>query len=104
MCELNMKPCPFCGGRATKVCHKNNEPFPWEVACSVCGGSVGYYMAESEAVAAWNRRPHNGHTCGECENLNEGNGKSAWCPSAREVVAFSDKACSAFVAKAGGAE
>ena len=68
--------CPFCGKartlkivRASEVLWDEDEgPYPhsesYAVACDAsrpdgpggCGATGGYFMAEAEAVAAWNRR------------------------------------------------
>jgi Fe-S-cluster-containing dehydrogenase component len=46
----NMKPCPFCGGRA-----KVEEPFVI-IHCMKCDVRVGWFDSPEKTVAAWNRR------------------------------------------------
>ena len=58
-----LKPCPFCGGKAEIY----NDGFggDWAVRCA-CGAEVsGYIETEAEAVAAWNTRAE--RTCDECQ-------------------------------------
>lgn len=94
MSGINLKKCPFCGANGASVCTKSREPFPWEIMCVACGGSVGYYRTEEQAVAAWNRCPHDGHTCAECANCNAPNGiGQSWCTHHREMVNFDAEAC-----------
>lgn len=54
--EIELKPCPFCGGKA-KVASGIHEggKYHW-VECTECyGRSVGNSL-EDEAISAWNRR------------------------------------------------
>lgn len=46
---MNLKPCPFCGGRADTT----SGPAIW-VYCTICG--VGYEGELDECVTLWNRR------------------------------------------------
>ena len=64
--EPYLKPCPFCGNKAVKVCSSeeiNGEGFSaksYAVLCSIsdggCGASGGYKDTREEAVANWNQR------------------------------------------------
>ena len=57
MAEL--KPCPFCGGRASIVL-KGGSFF---VYCNRCPGAVVtdyVHQSEEEAIEAWNRRAEDG--------------------------------------------
>jgi Lar family restriction alleviation protein len=52
-----LKPCPFCGGKAAPTHHK----YEWSasVYCTQCGSSTGTQRGKDEnamAVAAWNTR------------------------------------------------
>lgn len=50
----NLKPCPFCGGKAAAF-----EPVSGEwvhVLCPSCGTESDYYDDEEEAIEAWNTR------------------------------------------------
>lgn len=56
MAEL--KPCPFCGGKAEML---NYSPSEWLVYCPACQGMVEQWRkTEQEAVEQWNRRADNG--------------------------------------------
>lgn len=51
-----LKPCPFCGGRA-KI-EKIQVTGNYRVSCEKCPVTVGryWYFEESKAIEAWNRR------------------------------------------------
>ncbi|MGI6751113.1 MAG: Lar family restriction alleviation protein [Anaerovoracaceae bacterium] len=55
---VRLKKCPFCGGEGDIAVgtsygfSKEYEPY-----CRKCGASLGIYITETEAIAAWNRRP-----------------------------------------------
>jgi len=53
-----LKPCPFCGGKATKVYFSDGRLH--EIICNNmdCNMQVEtlYWSTESEAIAAWNHR------------------------------------------------
>lgn len=60
--EIELKPCPFCGGDATTVFYTGYI----YVSCENCGAtsemvkvSKEYCAAEKEAAEAWNRRAEN---------------------------------------------
>ena len=108
-----LKPCPFCGGKAHTF-----HNYLWHVRCDGTGGNYycvmgfGAFVTEAEAIAAWNRRaetvelrtckliPDNHHrvdkvttswgcvcsACGGFHKYTHGKGW-AFCPSCgREVV------------------
>ena len=68
MAEL--KPCPFCGGKAEVVPHKFYSAFEkdWKIesygiVCKTCGTSgYPFFGCELHAVTAWNRRVTDGST------------------------------------------
>ena len=45
-----LKPCPFCGGRASK------DPAAEWVQCEECGATGAAWQGQKEAIEAWNRR------------------------------------------------
>ena len=55
-----LKPCPFCGGKAiiehTHLCNRKRT----QVVCQKCGATNGYCGTESTAIKKWNRREGNG--------------------------------------------
>lgn len=56
--ETQLKPCPFCGGRAEMAGHCNGMSFTAGCANPDCpvGPVTPYLGDEQEAIAAWNRR------------------------------------------------
>lgn len=53
MNENELKPCPFCGGKAKLM----DMGFPHWVYCENCGAKVhGRTFYEEDSVEAWNRR------------------------------------------------
>ena len=66
MSDVELKPCPFCGGKATLVYFDVDDGGKWQVICDDCGACSDYYDEEwnpdnllkgNEAVESWNRRP-----------------------------------------------
>ena len=53
-----LKPCPFCGGKAT-LWQDMGADRPFNILCG-CGGRVGWFETEKETIDAWNRRADNG--------------------------------------------
>lgn len=54
MDEINIKPCPFCGGKP--VIYKSVLDRTVWVMCSECGATSSYSYSEKTAIKAWNRR------------------------------------------------
>lgn len=57
MAEL--KPCPFCGGKASCKPFKWIEFTSYHVCCEDCRASTIEFDYAKEAVEAWNRRADN---------------------------------------------
>ncbi len=60
--KTELKPCPFCGGKARRVIGFMGVNF---FKCTACGATVSfdneyYNNHKNEAVKAWNRRVDNG--------------------------------------------
>lgn len=51
MTEPELKPCPFCGGRAKVM----NGPDDW-VQCDRCGATTAFSATVESAIAKWNGR------------------------------------------------
>lgn len=66
MAEYNLKPCPFCGGKAEIIINKSKQGQTANIYCTKCScrktllrypnyeGSI-----EREAIETWNRRADN---------------------------------------------
>lgn len=60
-----LKPCPFCGGKAIILYHENGDSYRSNiyypskrgaVICEKCRCSLHTYARAKDAVNAWNRR------------------------------------------------
>lgn len=51
---MKLEHCPFCNGTKIDLALIGDE---FAMRCSNCGASTGWYETETEAIAAWNRRP-----------------------------------------------
>lgn len=75
--EIELKPCPFCGGTKIfvgsvaeiELMDKYDENYDlynrqFQAVCDYnvggCGASSGYYKSKATAIEAWNRRADNG--------------------------------------------
>ena len=54
MAEL--KPCPFCGGKAGRFVDNNR----FVVSCKICSANVFSYSSAKKATKYWNRRAEDG--------------------------------------------
>lgn len=55
--ENELKPCPFCGGKAYVA--RDFEISSWTVffvRCICCLVRTNLFLTKSEAISAWNRR------------------------------------------------
>lgn len=55
MSETNLKPCPFCGGKA-RTQENNHYKDIWSVMCKNCFTESDRYHTEENAIEAWNTR------------------------------------------------
>lgn len=53
MAKNELKPCPFCGGKARKF---NGVAGSYGVVCKKCGAKTYPYASQSSATRAWQRR------------------------------------------------
>jgi len=49
-----LKPCPFCGGKATRWRWKYGGE--WTIECSMCQARTRKHIGEDVAIASWNQR------------------------------------------------
>ena len=69
MADVTLKPCPFCGGEASKRLFYGGR---YGVYCDECSSRVGGLCdTEAEAIEAWNTRAELGS--GTCKNLEKRN-------------------------------
>lgn len=58
--EMNLKPCPFCGGEARLTYSTDNHRKPYVTCdtpkCPGCNPYQWHFRTETEAIEAWNRR------------------------------------------------
>ena len=53
----DLKPCPFCGSKASMLYLSDLEGVMWFVCCPSCGiGQQLDYKSEEDAAEVWNRR------------------------------------------------
>lgn len=54
---VELKPCPFCGGKAF-IDHFMQPHDEWRIRCMDCSARVGRYagLNKKEVTEAWNRR------------------------------------------------
>ena len=52
--HIELKPCPFCGGRAD--IHKCHHSKKYYVYCVVCSVETKHYLFDKDASSAWNMR------------------------------------------------
>lgn len=50
-----LKPCPFCGGKAKEFTGEDAAPHRWTVECDACGAHIGS-GTRHRARTKWNRR------------------------------------------------
>ena len=54
---IDIKPCPFCDGKAIIVIKTYAMPYEtYSVECKQCGAQSQGYGSEADAAEAWNRR------------------------------------------------
>lgn len=57
-----LKPCPFCGGKASKVFdpdgteQADGKEWAYTVVCNRCCASTGLCWSEEQSIKAWNDR------------------------------------------------
>ena len=56
MKEIELKPCPFCEGKAEITSYHNAAIF---VQCTDCYATFPHFDSKEEAIEAWNRRADN---------------------------------------------
>ena len=73
----DLKPCPFCGGKARRVYEPEvieeytGKKWAYTVSCERCAASTGLCYTREQADEAWNRRATIEPElirCGECKH------------------------------------
>ena len=55
--DVTLKPCPFCGGEATRTTMRRFKYVSCENSdCSIVVEAGAFFSREEEAIAAWNTR------------------------------------------------
>lgn len=80
----NLKPCPFCGGKAIVTEIPINS---YITVCTNCSSNMAIYRSKQEAIEAWNNRADE-RPKGEWIKL--GNAKNA-APFPSMIVIFNSK-------------
>jgi len=53
--ETELKPCPFCGGKAKLKCEMSMN-FWFRICCIKCEATTRHFLIEEDVYKAWNRR------------------------------------------------
>lgn len=77
-----LKPCPFCGGKAKEFTGEDAAPHRWTVECDACGAHVGS-GTRHRARTKWNRRAER-----TCRNLNPPSCRDFECSECGESSEF----------------
>lgn len=80
--DNELKPCPFCGGEATRV--NNLIPKEWHVVCLECDASTGFCETEQGAVTTWNRREVPAYKAGYKDGYQIGKSEVCTCKNIGE--------------------
>ncbi len=61
MAEIELKPCPFCGGAPYGIKYEYDledlgKAYKYMVLCTRCFARSGRYSSEDVATEAWNKR------------------------------------------------
>lgn len=58
MSDIELKPCPFCGGKAEilKMASFGKELFTVSCCTGGCMANISWVVGKTTAIAAWNRR------------------------------------------------
>ena len=59
--EIELKPCPFCGGKGVEILEDENKYlyYRYMAQCQKCGANAKLSRTKEEARKAWNRRADN---------------------------------------------
>lgn len=66
---IDLKPCPFCGGKAYIV--DGGKDYSFFAGCSNCCSYTEFFKTKDEALAAWNTRPVEDAQASEIKRLRE---------------------------------
>lgn len=57
--NIDLKPCPFCGGKDLSIYLKGMNDRKYAVCCNTCDARGGRKQDKKKAVEEWNRRIEN---------------------------------------------
>ena len=83
-----LKPCPFCRGKARVIKESDPNLIQYKVMCQNCGISTPFIGSREQSEDTWNRRPaseSNLLTCAGCKNFEEDNISDTCAECARFV-------------------
>ena len=66
MSELELKPCPFCGGVPTLEEKDGTNYYRYRVFCEKCAASQAWEHIDRIAISRWNNRVENIVRCSDC--------------------------------------
>ncbi len=72
---IELKPCPFCGGKAEYICYDDEEYHI--VRCKDCGAEIGWIDSKEEVFRKWNNRPESKPL--SLEELKQMDGEPVYC-------------------------
>lgn len=79
---LALTACPFCGNTEPSLFGHLGD---FRVTCPTCAAQVSADTPQA-CAAAWNRRPHDGHTCASCAHIAHSYSGVAHCHNPHALI------------------
>lgn len=57
--QVQLKPCPFCGGKPQMIVGTTEYSLT-QIRCTVCQNCTAYWQGYDKAIEKWNRRVNDG--------------------------------------------